>query len=171
MSDVTQPFAAAGETASPGDRIKVTFRFAGREDWLPSDTEALWATRLGTDVARIDNVPFLQNGIAHGDVVRFATDTDGINWAVARVRASGNCTLRVMPLWDGPLGPNAQAIGELFSFFGLGGETYSDDFPLVALNVPADAPFAEIKAMLARGVAEGWWWYEMGYRTDAWERA
>jgi hypothetical protein len=168
---VTQPFAAADGAAFGGDRIKVTFRFAGREDWLPSDTEGLWATRLGTDIARIDSVPFLQDGIAQGDVVRFSTDADGINWAVARLRASGNCTLRVMPLWDGPLGPSAQAIRELFSFFGLGGVAYSGDFPLVALNVPADAPFGEIKAVLARGVAEGWWWYEMGCRTDAWDRA
>jgi hypothetical protein len=167
---VTDPVAAQDDAAFPGDRIKVTVRFARREEWLPFDTEGLWATRLGTDTARIDNVPFLHDGIAQGDVVRFVT-ADGINWVVARIRASGNCTLRVMPLPDGPLGPSAAAVRERFSIFGLDGEAYTEDFPLVALNVPPDAPLSEIKALLAWGKAEGWWSYEVGCRTQAWEHA
>jgi hypothetical protein len=171
MSGVTGPFAAGYAAAFRGVPIKVMFRFAPREDWLPFETEGLWATRLGPDTARIDDVPFVQDGVAQGDVFRFVTTADGVNWAVERVEASGNCTLRVVPLRDGPLGPNAGAVYEQFWVFGLGGETYNDDFPLVALNVPADASMSEIKALLARGEAEGWWSYEMGCSTDAWEQA
>ncbi|CAM5553487.1 hypothetical protein SCALM49S_03948 [Streptomyces californicus] len=35
-----------------GRQIKVWFRFVPREDWLPYDTEGLWATRLSADTAR-----------------------------------------------------------------------------------------------------------------------
>lgn len=77
---------------SPSE-IKVWFRFVPREGWLQQDTEGLWATRLGADTARIRNAPFLQNGVAEGDVVQFRTDTDGPHWAIGRVRSAGNRTI------------------------------------------------------------------------------
>lgn len=52
--------------------------------------------------------------------------------------------------------------------FGLGGEVFSDEFPMVAFSVPADADFVGIKALLARGQEEGWWHYEVGCGTDDW---
>ena len=51
--------------------IKIWFRFEPREQWPSYDTEGLWATRLSADTARIDNVAFLQDGVAQGDVIRF----------------------------------------------------------------------------------------------------
>ncbi|MET9374266.1 DUF4265 domain-containing protein [Streptomyces sp. NPDC002992] len=152
-------------------RIKVWFRFVPREGWLPQDTEGLWATPVGPDTARVDNVPFLQDGVAQGDVVRYTTDADGRHWAAERVTASENCTLRVLPVPSGPLGPSAAAVHRRLAPFGLGGESFSEDFPLVALNVPAHAPFADIKALLDRGEEEGWWHWETGCRTEAWEAA
>jgi hypothetical protein len=53
----------------------------------------------------------------------------------------------------------------------LGGEVFSQDFPLVALTVPADADFARVKALLAQGEEEGWWHYEVSCLTDAWTAA
>ncbi|GIF48224.1 hypothetical protein Afe04nite_27630 [Asanoa ferruginea] len=49
-----------------------------REGWLPYATEGLWAVPAGPDTARISNVPFLQDGVPEGDVVRFMTDPDGV---------------------------------------------------------------------------------------------
>ena len=152
-------------------RIKIWFRFVPREGWLPQDTEGLWATPVGPDTARVDNVPFLQDGVAQDDVVRFTTDADGTRWAAERVTASGNCTLRLLPVADGPLGRSAQAVHERLSPFGLGGEAFSGEFPLVALNVPADAPFTEIKELLVRGTRKGWWHWEMGCATERWRAA
>lgn len=160
---------AAGEQGP--DRIKVWFRFVPREGWLPYDKEGLWADRLGEDTARLVNVPFLQDGVAEGEVVRFITDPEGMHWAVERVEASGNCTVRVVPVPAGPLGPSAQAVHEKLTPFGLSGEVFSQDFPLVALTVPADADFARIKALLAQGQEEGWWHYEVSCLTDAWMAA
>ncbi|MFI6058998.1 DUF4265 domain-containing protein [Streptomyces sp. NPDC051286] len=152
-------------------RLKVWFRFVPREGWLPQDTEGLWADRLSADTARVQNVAFLQDGVATGDIVRFRTDAKGMHWAVGRVSASGNCTIRVVPIPSGPLGRSARAVHERLSVFGLGGEVFSEDFPMVAFNVPADADHAGIKALLARGEAEAWWHFEVGCGTDAWRDA
>jgi Domain of unknown function (DUF4265) len=153
------------------DRIKVWFRFVPREGWLPYDKEGLWARRLSHDTARIANVPFLQDGVAEGEVVRFVTDAEGLHWAVGRVEASGNCTVRVTPIPAGPLGTDAQAVHEKLAPYGLGGEVFSQDFPLVALTVPAHADMPHIKALLEQGQNEGWWHYEVSCVTDAWDAA
>ncbi|WUB61708.1 DUF4265 domain-containing protein [Streptomyces sp. NBC_00582] len=150
------------------ENIKVWFRFVPREGWLPQDTEGLWATRLSADTARIRNVPFLQNGVAEGDVVRFRTDSDGRHWALGRVGSAGNCTIRVVPVPSGPLGRSPQAVHRRLAAFDLGGEVFSEDFPLVAFTAPADADLAGIKALLKQGQEEGWWQYEVGCAGDEW---
>ncbi|MFI5714182.1 DUF4265 domain-containing protein [Kribbella sp. NPDC051620] len=150
------------------DQIKVWFRFIPREGWLPYDREGLWATKVSADTARVQNVPFLQDGVAEGDVVRFRTDADGIHWSMGRVSAFGNCTVRVLAIPTGPLGRDPKAVHERLAAFGLGGEIFSDEFPLVAFTVPSDADFAAIKALLAQGEDEGWWHYEVGSATDEW---
>ncbi|WP_425471704.1 DUF4265 domain-containing protein [Streptomyces cadmiisoli] len=40
----------------------------------------------------MENAPFLQDGVAEGDVVRYRTDSDGLYWAVELVSSSGSCT-------------------------------------------------------------------------------
>lgn len=150
------------------DVVKVWFKFVPREGWLPYDSEGMWASLVTADTARIKNVPFLQDGVAEGDIVRFITDDDGVRWSVARVEASGNCTIRVLPLPDGPLGRSAEAVHERFAPFGLGGESFSAEFPFVAMTVPPDADLPGVKALLESGEAQGWWAYEEGCTTEAW---
>lgn len=159
---------AMEQQESRDGRVKVWFRFVPREGWLPQDTEGLWARSAGGDTALIENVPFLQDGVAEGDLIRFTTDGEGRHWAVERVRASGNCTLRVLPIPAGPLGASAQAVRQRFAPFGLGGEVFSEQFPLVALSIPSGADFAGIKSLLVRGEEQGWWHYEVGCATEAW---
>ncbi|WP_035842321.1 DUF4265 domain-containing protein [Kitasatospora azatica] len=154
--------------ANAVEKIKVWFRFTPREGWFPQDTEGLWATKLSADTARVQNVAFLQDGVAEGDVVRFQTDADGRHWAVGRVSASGNCTIRVVPIPSGPLGRSPQAVHQRLSPFGLGGEVFSEEFPMVAVNVPANADFSGIKKLLNRGKEGGWWHFEVGCGNDAW---
>ncbi|GAA2266088.1 hypothetical protein GCM10010232_68020 [Streptomyces amakusaensis] len=153
------------------ERVKIWFRFTPREGWFPQDTEGLWAAKVGDDTACVRNVAFLQNGVAEGDVVRYRTDSDGLHWAVGRVSSAGNCTIRVVPVPTGPLGRSPQAVHQRLSAFGLGGEVFSDDFPMVAFNVPAGADFTGIKTLLNRGQDEEWWHYEVGCGTDAWWNA
>ncbi|MEV4704017.1 DUF4265 domain-containing protein [Actinoplanes sp. NPDC049316] len=157
--------------AASGDAVKVWFKFEPREGWLPYDTEGLWAAPTGSDTAEIENVPFLQDGVAVGDIVRYMVDEDQTLWAVDRVHASGNCTVRVLPLPDGPLGPDARQVHERFRPFGVDGEVFSEDLPLVALNVPAAADFAAVKALLAQGEAAGWWQAEVSCANERWNVA
>lgn len=164
---------AAPSRPEPGGDglVKIWFRFQPREGWLPYDTEGLWARQVGTDTAEVANVPFLQDGVAQGDIVRFHTDGDGLHWAVQRVEGSGSCTIRVLPVPDGPLGRGARAVHDRLAPFGIGGESFSAEFLLVALDVPPDADLAGIKALLLAGEAQGWWHYEEGCTTDAWRNA
>ncbi|MFE7268423.1 DUF4265 domain-containing protein [Streptomyces sp. NPDC057592] len=159
---------ATTELAAEANRIKVWFRFVPREGWFPQNTEGLWAAQASLDTARITNAAFLHDGVAEGDVVRFETDADGVRWAVGRVSASGNCTVRVVPIPSGPLGRSPQAVHARFESFGIGGEVFSADFPMVALTVPADADYSAIKALLHCGETDGWWHYEVGCGSDAW---
>jgi Domain of unknown function (DUF4265) len=151
-----------------GEKIKVWFRFVPREGWFPQDTEGLWATTLSDYTARVENAPFLQDGVAEGDVVPYRTDSDGLHWAVGQVSSSGNCTIRVVPVPTGPLGRSPQAVHQRLSPFELGGEVFSAEFPMVALTVPAGADFAGVKTLLAQGQHEGWWHYEVGRGTEEW---
>jgi hypothetical protein len=151
-----------------GDLIKVWFKFVPREGWLPYDTEGLWATQLSGDTARVENVAFLQDGIAQGDVVRFQADEAGVFWATGRVQSSGHCVVRVLPVPSGPLGRNASAVHAAFARFGLGGEVFSAELPFVAFDVPADADFGGIQQVLADGESQGWWHFEVGSGTDRW---
>ena len=148
--------------------IKVWFRFVPREGWLPYDTEGLWVTRLSADTGRVENAAFLQNGIAPGDVVRFRTDEDGVHWATGRVRKSGHCVVRVLPAPAGPLARSAAAVHAAFARFGLAGEVFSAELPLVAFDVPAEADFAEIQQVLADGESQGWWHVEVGCAPERW---
>jgi hypothetical protein len=163
--------ARSGHDDTTAGRIKVWVKFVPREGWLPYDTEGLWATPLEEGTARVDNVPFLVNGIAQGDVVRFATGADGLNWATERLEWSGNSTIRVLPAAGGPLGPDARAVYDLLAPFGVGGETYSAELPLIAFNIPSTADLAQIKALLVRGADEGWWGFEAACVGPAWEGA
>ncbi|WP_326556572.1 DUF4265 domain-containing protein [Micromonospora sp. NBC_01796] len=156
---------------SEDEYVKIWFRFVPREGWLPYDTEGLWAMAVGADTARISNVPFLQDGVAEGDLVRFEADPAGLRWATGRVESSGNCTVRILPIPDGPLGRSAQAVHDLVAPLGLGGEVFSEELPLVALTVPAGADLPRIKAFLIEGEAKGWWHFEEACTTEAWEVA
>ncbi|WP_043631274.1 DUF4265 domain-containing protein [Nonomuraea candida] len=161
----------AGDDQAAGERIKLWFRFAPREGWLPYDTEGLWAAPVTSDTARIENVPFLVDGVAQGDIVRFITGTDGLHWATERVTWSGGNTIRVLPIPSGPLGRSAAAVHERLAPFGIGGEAYSADFPLVALNIPSGDSLSEIKSLLTHGQDEGWWAFEAACIGDAWNNA
>jgi hypothetical protein len=46
----------------------------------------------------VENLAFLQDGIAPDDVVRFQPDEDGVLWATGRVQSSVHCVVRVLPV-------------------------------------------------------------------------
>jgi hypothetical protein len=149
-------------------RIKIWFRFESHDGYPPFEEEGLWATPVGDDAARVDNVPFFALGVAQGDVVRFTTLDDGRHFAVRRVAAGGHCAIRVLPVASGPLGPSADAVFAKFVPFGIGAESYDEQFPLVALDVEPAVDLPRLRALLDQGVADGWWHYETACVSDAW---
>jgi hypothetical protein len=148
--------------------LKVRFELQRASDgWPPADFEGLWATPVGEDLVRLDNTPFFLFGVAAEDIIRVRPDAHGGLWAVQRVQWSGNCTIRVLPLREGPLAGNFQAVREAFSPFGTDSEI-SSDHSLVALNVPPTADLPAVKALLHQGEQAGWWAYEEACVGPTW---
>ncbi|MBT0768340.1 DUF4265 domain-containing protein [Kineosporia sp. J2-2] len=148
-------------------KIKIWFKFPPRPGW-PDDTEGLWATPLSGQTAQVESAPFMQEGVAPGDVVRFETDEWGRHWALERVQASGRCVVRVLPDAAGPLGASVEAVNAQFEDFALASWAYSEELPLITFDVPADADFRAIRERLDAGAAGGWWQYEVACADEHW---
>ncbi|MDP9829926.1 DUF4265 domain-containing protein [Kineosporia succinea] len=148
--------------------FKLWFKYPPRDGYPDQDTEGVWAVPISPSTARVASAPFHQVGVAPGDVVRFEEDEWGQNWALEIIEPSGHCVVRVFPEANGPLGWNAEAVNAQFAMFQLKGEALSDEFPLVAFDVPADADFRAIKFLLEEGSLSGWWQYEVAAAGDAW---
>ncbi|MEV1049759.1 DUF4265 domain-containing protein [Streptomyces sp. NPDC049887] len=83
------------------DHVKVHFRMDMDEDgWPPASVESLWAVDLGDGTVRLDNTPWFVRGVAGDDIIRVEIDDEGIRWAGETVRASENCTIRLIVLKD-----------------------------------------------------------------------
>lgn len=116
----------------------------------------------------LDSIPFFVRGSALGDVVVTEVDAEGVVWVTETVEFSGNCTIRVIPFAEGELADDRQAVLDAFAPLGVEGEGI-EQFGLVALNVPPSADVAGAKRLLLRGQADGWWDYEEGCVTEAWQ--
>jgi hypothetical protein len=87
------------------DHVKVHFRLEIDEDgWPPAGMESLWAVDLGDGTVRLDNTPWFVRRVASDDIIRVEVDDEGVRWAGETVRASENCTIRLIVLKDGGSG-------------------------------------------------------------------
>ena len=153
--------------AAGADRLKVVFKLHQDETgWPPAASERLWAQPAGADLARLDNVPFFVRGYALGDVVRYATDRDGVHWVQEAVRYSDCCTVRIIP----GQGEDLESVLDAFAPYGVTGEGLAR-FGLVALNVPGHVDLAAVKKLLVEGETDERWEYEEGCVTEAWRSA
>ena len=148
--------------------MKVHFRLATREDgWPPVSVESLWAVDLGDGTVRLDNTPWFVRGVASDDVVRVEVDEDGLRWAGETVRASENCTIRLIVMKDGGSTAARQSVLEVFHRLGTTGEGI-EQYRMVALDVPPEADLPRIRKLLEHGAAKEWWHWEEGCVTVAW---
>jgi len=109
--------------------------------------------------------------VAAGDVFLAEPDGDGRLWASERLRRSGNCTIRIIPLQDGPLAGSQQAVLDVFVPLGAAGEGHGPGLNIVALTIPPDADLAEVKRTLQQGEADGSWACEEGWVGGDWASA
>lgn len=150
------------------DHVKVHFRLDTDEDgWPPVGVESLWAVDLGDGTVRLDNTPWFVRGVASDDVVRVEVDEDGQRWASETVRASENCTIRLIVMKDGGTTAARQSVLEMFHRLGTTGEGI-EQYRMVALDVPPGADLPKIRELLEHGAAEEWWHWEEGCVTAAW---
>ncbi|WP_030758793.1 MULTISPECIES: DUF4265 domain-containing protein [unclassified Streptomyces] len=150
------------------DHVKVHFRMDVDEDGRPpADVESLWAVDLGDGTVRLDNTPWFVRGVASDDIVRVEVDDEGVRWAGEMVRASENCTIRLIVLKDGGSVDARQSVLEAFHRLGTTGEGI-ERFRMVALDVPPTADLPKIRKLLEHGATKEWWHWEEGCVTPAW---
>lgn len=137
------------------------------DGWPPAASERLWATRVGADIAKLDNIPFFVRGYAWGDLVRFTTNDDGVLQATELVEPSGGCTIRLIPIGNERSGDSHQAILDVFLPLGVHGEGFSR-YNLIALSVPAEVDVAAVKQLVKAGEDANRWHYEEGCITQSW---
>ncbi|MFJ4435195.1 DUF4265 domain-containing protein [Streptomyces sp. NPDC088923] len=155
-------------TNTSDDHVKVHFRLDIDEDgWPPASIENLWAMDLGDGTVQLDNTPWFVRGVASDDIIRVEIDAEGIRWAGETVRASENCTIRLIVLKDGGSAAARQSVLEIFHKLGATGEGI-ERFRMVALDVPPGADLPQIRKLLEHGATEGWWHWEEGCVTAAW---
>ncbi|MFG2598058.1 DUF4265 domain-containing protein [Streptomyces sp. NPDC048462] len=154
---------------SIGDHhVKVHFRMDMDEDgWPPSSVESLWSVDLGDGTVRLDNTPWFVRGVVCGDIIRVEIDDEGIRWAGKTVRASENCTIRLIVLKGDGSAAARQSVLRAFHKLGTTGEGI-ERFRMVALDVPPEADLPRIRKLLERGEVKRWWHWEEGCVTTAW---
>ncbi|OIJ63182.1 DUF4265 domain-containing protein [Streptomyces mangrovisoli] len=155
-------------TSVTDDHVKVCFRMDVDEDgWPPVSVESLWAVDLGDGTVRLDNTPWFVRAVASGDIIRVEIDEDGVRWAAETVRASQNCTIRLIVLKDGGSAAARQSVLDVFHRLGTTGEGI-EQFRMVALDVPPGADLQQMRRLLEHGAAKEWWHWEEGCVTGAW---
>jgi len=159
--------AAGGADESPAERIKVQFILEQDDDgWPPAGSEDIWAIVVASDVVKVDSIPWFVRDVALGDLISVQRTHDGRAVFHERLKWSGNCTLRVVPLADDS-DAGIRDVIERLSGYGVGLEVLGQ-FGLVAVNVPASIDVVGLKATLDLGEKEGWWTYEEGCVGGAW---
>ncbi|WP_238010479.1 DUF4265 domain-containing protein [Dactylosporangium sp. AC04546] len=151
--------------------VKVVFELPVDDDgWPPVASEGLWAAQVTADTVRLANTPWFALNVASGDVFRVRRSDDGQLYAAERLEWSGHCTIRIIPLPEGPLAGSRQRVLDAFAPLGVDGEGV-EQFGMVALDVPPEADLPTVKRLLVEGTRDGWWEYEESCVGDAWEAA
>ena len=140
-------------TATTTDKVKVLFRLTQDESgYPPYAVEGMWTSRQADGTYEIENIPFYSYDVAVGDVVK-AKDVDGELFYVERVRESGNSVIRMLIYDRGELD---RVRAELRA---LGCDSEGDG-AVLAVNVPADVPYAPIFRFLSEGDRAKRWGFE-----------
>lgn len=140
-------------TATTTDKVKVLFRLTQDESgYPPYAVEGMWTSRQADGTYEIENIPFYSYDVAVGDVVK-VQDVDGELFYVERVRESGNSVIRMLIYDRGELDSVRAELRAL-------GCDSEGDGAVLAVNVPADVPYAPIFRFLSEGDRAKRWGFE-----------
>jgi hypothetical protein len=159
--------AAGSSGESSAGRIQVRFALERNEEgWPPAGSEEIWAVALGSDTVRVDSIPWFVRNIALDDLISVRPTHEGKAVFVEKLKWSGNCTLRVIPLGDDSEA-GIRGVMERLSSYGIELEVLGQ-FGLVAANARPSVDLVSLKGMLDLGEKRGWWSYEEGCVGGAW---
>lgn len=160
-----------------GDAVLVRIHFAldQQDGWPPQPDEALWAQPVGEGRYVVESPPWFVRSLAVDDVVQAEPGEGGALWAGGGalwaggvVRRGGRLTVRLLPLPDGPLGGDPQAVRVLFAPLGVRSGEPSPQHGIVALDIAGDGDLRAIKELLIAGEADGSWDVDESQVSDAW---
>lgn len=133
--------------------VKVNFRVEIDEDSV--ETESLWALPVSGGY-KIDNIPFWARGIACDDVVAATPDDDGILQFAGLIKPSGHSTVRIIFESEADVPVIRESLRR------LGCESELDSPRFLAVDIPPEVPYAEIRAYLDEQESAGILEYEEG---------
>lgn len=120
-----------------------------------SEVESVWAIPE-EEGYRLDNIPFYARGFAWGDLVAASPDADGLLRCTGLVAASGHSTIR---LWFSDARDVQMIRNELRS---MRCDSELDLPRLVAVDVPPDVPYSQVRDYLDKEESAGVFEYEEG---------
>ena len=153
-----------------GDAVLVQIRFALEQEdgWPPVPDEVLWAQPLGEARYVVESPPWYLRGVAVDDIVAASPRDDGQLWGDGLLSRGGRLTVRLLPLPNGPLGGDPEAVRSAFAALGVRPGPPSPEHGIVALDIPGDGDLRTIKAVLIDGESDGSWDVDEARVSDAW---
>ena len=135
--------------------MKVIFEYEG-STLDARELESMWAVPVNGGY-KIDNIPFYAREIALGDIVSTENDHDGMMRFKALVQASGHSTVR---LWFAK-GREQDVAHVRQRLRDMGCPSELSDLPrLIAVDVPPQVPYEQIREFLGEGEKSGLFEYE-----------
>lgn len=147
------------------DRLmeKIWFKIEQDEDgYPPVQIESVWATPVGRNVYRLENVPFFAKGVSFKDEVSVSEGPNGQKWYSDVVASSGHSTVRVIVYRNADSRPLEERVSELRQrFVERGCVTELSHLPgLFAVDVPPTLSIETVRPLLEEGAASEAWDYE-----------
>ena len=134
---------------------KILFRLERDSDGFPPvDVEGLWAEELGDGGFVIDNIPFFTRQVALGDLVETQEIDNETFYRLTRVK-SKNSLLRVILFNNHDPSMLRSDLAHLGCSTELGHPA-----SLIAVNIPPTTNIADVRQLLDKGSASGFWDYE-----------
>ncbi len=129
---------------------RITFILKQDEDgYPPVVAERVWADRIGSDLYRLDNIPFFATAATLGDIVR-VEDVDGELRFSGVVVPSGNSLIRVL-CYDSA---DVALIRQKISAMGCSTE-YDATHGLIAISVPPGVRLDQVYAAFEKQLRAG----------------
>jgi hypothetical protein len=129
------------------ERLKIRFPF--KNSTGGDETETLWVMKRDSGY-EIDNIPFYVQELALGDIVTAEPDEGGALWFSELVAPSGHSTVHLWFTQEKDVEPVRAVLRQ------LGCPSEVSDLPrLVAVDVPPDVPYKQVKEFLEQCESSG----------------